>query len=47
MRDISELISKRLKDKSAMLSEKQDRRSRYKSHNNNVTLDVVELPNFV
>ena len=48
MRDHSELISKRLNDKLAMLSERQDRPLRNGSHNNDVvTLDGVELPKFV
>ena len=47
MRDHSELISKRLNDKLAKLSEKQDRPLRNGSYNNVVTLDGVELPKFV
>ena len=47
MRDHSELISKRLNDKLAKLSERQDRSLRNESHNNVATLDGVELPNFV
>ena len=47
MRDHSELIRKRLNDKLAKLSERQDRPLRNGSHNNVVTLDGVELPKFV
>ena len=45
MRDQSELISRRLNDKLAKLSERQDRLLRNGSQNNVVTLDDVELPN--
>ena len=45
IKDHSELISKRLNDKLAKLSERQDRPLRNGSHNNFVTLDGVELPN--
>ena len=47
MRDHSELISERLNDKLAKLSERQERLLRNGSHNNVVTLDGVELPKFV
>ena len=47
MRDHSDLISKRLNDKLAKLSERQDRPLRNGSHNNVVKLDDVELLKFV
>ena len=47
MRDHSELISKRLNDKSTKLSEGQDRPLRYGPYTNVVPLDGVELPKFV
>ena len=47
MRDHSELFSKRLNDKLAKISEKQDRPLLNGSHNNVVTLEGVELPKFV
>ena len=47
MIDHSKLISKRLKDKLAKLSERQNRPLRNGSHNNVVTLDGVELPKCV
>ena len=47
MRDHSELISKRLNDKLAKLSERQDKPLWNGSHYNVVTLDVVELPKLV
>ena len=47
MRDLSELLSKRLNDKLAKLSERQDKPLRNGSHNNVVTLDDVEQPKFV
>ena len=46
MRDLSELISKRLNDKSAKLSEGQDRPLRNGTHDNIVPQDGVELPKF-
>ena len=47
MRDHSELISKRLNDKIAKLFERQNRLLRNGSHNNVVTPNGVELPEFV
>ena len=47
MRDHFELISKRLNNKLAKLSERQDRPLRNGSHNNDVSLNGVELPKFV
>ena len=47
MRDHFELFSKRLNDKLAKLSERQDRPLRNESHSIVVTLDGVELPKFV
>ena len=47
MRNHSELSSKRLNDKLAKLSERQDRPLLNGPHNNVVTLDGVELPKFV
>ena len=47
MLDHSKLISKRLNDKLAELSGRQERPLRNESHNNVVTLNGVELPKFV
>ena len=47
VRDQSQLISRRLNDKLAKLSERQDRFLPNRSHNKVVTLDDVDLLKFV
>ena len=47
MKDLSGLISRRLNDKLAKLSKRQDRPLRNGSHNNVITLDGVELAKLV